>query len=175
MRAIYPFSHCINIHQPNHWWNIFRCNEWYGKKLQRLLNFDCKKKRLQYCPLEHCYDAVGSGLPWGLWCSLYCNLTIQVQVLYRCCIHMSQKHLLVPDNGAHGQMSFQMKCQMLNGIKLCSNQAKAKIIFDVYRLFCDLYRLFCDLFRFCSRFHLVWMSPKGSSGFVSRWAEVLWV
>ena len=38
--------------------------------------------------------------------------------------------------------------------KLCSDQAKAKakISFDVYRLFFDLFCLFFDLFRFHSAF-----------------------
>ena len=38
-------------------------------------------------------------------------------------------------------------------------EAKAKIFFDVCRLFFDPFCLSYDLFRFCFHFHLVWINP----------------
>ena len=41
-------------------------------------------------------------------------------------------------------------------VKQCSDQAKAKIFFDVFHLSFDIFRLFFDLFRFRVCFRLVW-------------------
>ena len=41
-----------------------------------------------------------------------------------------------------------------------AKEAKAKILFGVFRLFYYLFRMLFDLFRFCYHFCLVWIGPK---------------
>ena len=53
-------------------------------------------------------------------------------------------------------MTDTMGMQPILPVKQCSDQAKAKIFFDVCRLFFDLFRLFFGLFRFRVRFLSVW-------------------